>query len=75
MRVLNHMRRTDKLSERSTESAITLISTNNKKNNKKQQNGRNHHIPVNINTNINGLNSPIKANLLANWIKKEVLNI
>jgi hypothetical protein len=41
----------------------------------KQLNGRNHHIPININTEVNGLNSPIKRHHLENWIKNEDLTI
>jgi hypothetical protein len=37
----------------------------------KQLNNRNHHIPININTDVNGLTYPIKRHHLANRIKKE----
>jgi hypothetical protein len=36
----------------------------------KQLNGRSHHIPVNINTENNGLRFPIKRHHLASWINK-----
>jgi exonuclease III len=32
---------------------------------------KDHHIPINTNLNISGLNSTIKRHWLANWIKKE----
>jgi hypothetical protein len=40
-------------------------------NNNKKLNGRIHHIPLNINTDVNGINSPIKRQHLVNWVKKE----
>jgi hypothetical protein len=32
----------------------------------KQLNGKNHHLPINVNMNVNGINSSIKKHHLAN---------
>jgi hypothetical protein len=61
--VSNHGRRKDKESESSIDSAA-----HNKTLKQKQLNGRNHHIPLNVNR----LNSLIKRHHLAKWIKKEI---
>jgi hypothetical protein len=37
----------------------------------RQLNDRNHHRPIILTLNVNGLNSPIKRHCLMNWIKKE----
>jgi hypothetical protein len=37
----------------------------------RQLNDRDHHIPINTNTECQRTNSPIKRHHLANWIKKE----
>jgi hypothetical protein len=63
----NHRRRKDKESESNTDSS----ARNQTFKQQKQLNDRNHHIPININTENNGLNSPIKRHCLAIWIKKE----
>jgi uncharacterized membrane protein YheB (UPF0754 family) len=65
----NYRRRKDKDSESNINSAV-----HNQTFKQQQLNDRNHHIPININTNIDndiGLNSPIKRHHLANCIKKE----
>jgi hypothetical protein len=69
--ILNLVRRTDKHSGSSTE----LVANTKILKQQKQLNGRNHHIPVNTNTEFGVLNSPIKRHYLANWTKKEDLTI
>jgi hypothetical protein len=67
----NHRRGKGKQSESSIDSTAhnwILIQ-------QKQLNVKNHHIPININTDVNGLNYPIKRHHLANCIKKEYLTI
>jgi hypothetical protein len=66
--VSNHGRRKDKKSESSTDSAV---HTQTLKQQQQKVNDRNHHIPININTECQWTQLPIKRHRLANWIKKE----
>jgi hypothetical protein len=63
----NHRRRKDKKSESNIDSA----ADNQTLKQQKQLNDRNHHIPININTECQRTQLPIKRHYLANWIKKE----
>jgi hypothetical protein len=63
----NHKRRKDKESE----SRINSAAHNQILKQQKQLKSRNHHIPIILTLNVNGLNSPIKRHDLVNWIKKE----
>jgi hypothetical protein len=65
--ITNHSRRKGK----KVESNIHSATHNQTLNQQRQLNDRDHHVFINTNTNINGLNSPIKRHQLANWIKKE----
>jgi hypothetical protein len=65
--VANHRRRKDNKSENSIDSA----AHNQTFQQQKQLNGRNHHIPVNINTECQWTQLPHQRHCLANWIKKE----
>jgi hypothetical protein len=53
------------------ESNIDSVTHNQTIKQQKQLDDRIYHIPININTDVNGLNSPIKRHCLANWIRKE----
>jgi hypothetical protein len=69
--VPNHRKRKGKKVESNTDSAThnqTLKQQN-------QLDDRNHHIPINTNTECYGLNCPIKRHHLANWMKKEYSTI
>jgi hypothetical protein len=69
--VLNLMRRTDKYSESNIESAPqTQILQQ-----QKQLNGRNHHMPLNINTECYWTQLPHQKTCFGNCIKKEDLTI
>jgi hypothetical protein len=52
------------------ESNIDSAAHNQTLKKQRQLNDRNHHIPINITLNVNGLNYPIKRHCLANRIKK-----
>jgi hypothetical protein len=58
--VPNHRRRKDKESESGIDSAVHSQGFKQQK----QLNDRNHHIPININTNVSGLNFLIKKTLV-----------
>jgi hypothetical protein len=64
----NHRRRKQKESE----SKIDSDAHNQTFKLQKQLNDRNHHIPININTDISGLNSPIKRHHLATGLKRKI---
>jgi hypothetical protein len=59
--VSNHRRRKDKESESSIDSAAHNQTLKN----------RNHHIPININTECQWTQHSTKRHHLANWVKKE----
>jgi hypothetical protein len=61
----NHRRRKGKKGKSNIDSA-----THNQTQ-QRQLHDRDHHVLINTNTHVNGLNSPIKRHLLANYIKKE----
>jgi hypothetical protein len=65
--VTNHKRTKDK----ELESIIDSSPQNQTLKQEKQLNDRNHHIPIKIILNVNGLNSTIKRHHLPNWIKKK----
>jgi hypothetical protein len=65
--VPNHRRRKDKESERNIDSS----ACNQTLKQQKQLNDRNHNIPININTECQRTQHPIKRHHLAKWIKKE----
>jgi hypothetical protein len=68
--VPNHRRKGKKV-----ESNINLAAHNQTLKQLRQLNDRNHQIPINTNTHVNGLNSPIKRHHLTYWIKKEYTTI
>jgi hypothetical protein len=63
----NHRRRKVKQSE----SSIGLTAYNQILKQEKQLDGRNRHLPININTECQWSKLSIKRHQLANWIKKE----
>jgi hypothetical protein len=64
--VSNHRKRKTR-----NQSSIDLAAHNQTLKQQKQQNGKNHHIPVNVNTECQCSQLSIKRYHLANWIKKE----
>jgi hypothetical protein len=64
--VSNHRRK-----DKESESGIDSAAHNQILKQQKQVNGRNHHIPININTECQLTQLPIKRHHLANCIKKE----
>jgi hypothetical protein len=65
--VPNHRKRKGK----KLKSNIDSATDNQTLNQQRQLNDKNHHILSILTLNVNGLKSPIKRHLLANWIKKE----
>jgi hypothetical protein len=65
--VSNHRRRKDKESESSIDSTVS----NQTLKQQKQVNERNHHIPININTECQCTQLLHERHHLANWIKRE----
>jgi hypothetical protein len=69
--VSNHRRRKDKESESNIDSAAHIQALKQQK----QLNGRNHHIPININTECQQTHSPSKDTICQTGLKRKTHNL